>query len=303
MTRVSSTGKETSSNFSPANGTGSAVRTAIKDVFESIRTLNSASGDPSGTANLAAFQPHIDSDTNLLKIRNAANSAFITLGNVSEANFGHLDLSGGTLTGVLGLSNASESAPSVHFGDSTTGFFRKGSNQIGLTFSGTEKAFFDQNGLTLQAQTDVRFADSDSSNYVALQSPATVSSNVTFTLPAADGSNGQFLTTDGSGNLSFAASSNSLTIGSTTLSLPATITALAGMHQIAPAANNTYSLGTTSLRWSDVFTADLDLSNEGGQNDIDGTWGSYKIQEGKENLYLINRRNGKKYKFNLTEIE
>ena len=303
MARVNSTGKESSSNFSPANGTGSAVRTAIKDIFESVRTLNSASGDPSGTANLAAYQPHIDSDTNLLKIRNAANSAFITLGDVSEANFGHLDLSGGTLTGVLGLPNGSNSAPSIHLGDSTTGLFRKGSNQLGLTFGGTEKAFFDQNGLTLQAQTDVRFADSDSSNYVALQSPATVSSNVVFTLPAADGSNGQFLTTDGSGALSFTTASNSLTIGSTTLTLPATITALAGMHQIAPAANNTYSLGTSSLRWSDIFTNDLNLSNEGGQNDIDGTWGSYKIQEGEEHLYLTNKRNGKKYKFNLTEIE
>ena len=82
MARVSSTGKETASNFSPANGTGSAVRTAMKDIFESLRTINSASGDPSGSANLAAYQMHIDSDTNLLKIRNSGNSAFITLGNV-----------------------------------------------------------------------------------------------------------------------------------------------------------------------------------------------------------------------------
>ena len=123
MARVSSTGKETSSNFSPANGTGAAVRTAMKDVFESLRTLNSASGDPSGTANLAAYQPHIDSDTNLLKIRNAANSAFITIGNVSQTNLGLLPLTGGTLTGVLGLSNATASAPSIHFGDSSTGLY------------------------------------------------------------------------------------------------------------------------------------------------------------------------------------
>ena len=79
MSRVNSTGKETASNFSPANGTGLAVRTAIKDILESLRTLNSASGDPSGSANLAAYQPHIDADTNLLKIRNSANNAFITL--------------------------------------------------------------------------------------------------------------------------------------------------------------------------------------------------------------------------------
>ena len=58
--------------------------------------------------------------------------------------------------------------------------------------------------ITLNAQSDVRFADSDSSNYVALQAPATVSSNVTFTLPAADGTANQALKTDASGNLGFA---------------------------------------------------------------------------------------------------
>ena len=177
-----------------------------------------------------------------------------------------------------------------------------GSSTAGLAFGGTEKAFFDQNGLTLQAQTDIRFADSDSSHYVALQSPATVGSNLTFTLPATDGSSGHFLTTDGSGNLSFSGSSNSLTIGSTSLTLPATITALAGMHQIAPASNNQYSLGTSSLRWSDVFTNDLNLSNEGGANDVDGTWGSYTIQEGHSDLFLINKRTGKKFKFLLEEV-
>ena len=75
------------------------------------------------------------------------------------------------------------------------------------------------------------------------------------------------------------------------------------MHSITPAADNTYTLGTTSLRWQDVFTNDLDLSNEGSQNEVDGTWGSYKIQEGEEHLFLINRRNGKKYKFDVTEVE
>ena len=58
--------------------------------------------------------------------------------------------------------------------------------------------------ITLNAQSDLRFADSDSSNWVAFQAPATVASNVTWTLPAADGSTGQILSTDGSGTLSWA---------------------------------------------------------------------------------------------------
>jgi hypothetical protein len=57
--------------------------------------------------------------------------------------------------------------------------------------------------VTINAQGDLRLADSDSSHYVALQSPATVTSNVTFTLPGADGTNGQVLGTNGSGVLSF----------------------------------------------------------------------------------------------------
>jgi hypothetical protein len=57
--------------------------------------------------------------------------------------------------------------------------------------------------ITLNAQGDVRFADSDSSNYVAFQAPATVASNITWTLPSTDGTNGYALTTNGSGTLSW----------------------------------------------------------------------------------------------------
>ena len=206
MTRVNSTGKESSSNFSPDNGTGSAVRTAMKDIFESLRTVNSAAGDPSGAANLAAYQLHINTDSNLLKIRNAANWDFIELGNISQTNFGFLSASGGTLTGVLAASAGSASTPALHFGDSTTGLFKKATNQIGLTFAGTEKLFFDQNGVTLQAQSDLRFADSDSTHYVGFQAPATVSSSLTWTLPATDAAvSGYALVSDASGTLSWAA--------------------------------------------------------------------------------------------------
>jgi hypothetical protein len=54
--------------------------------------------------------------------------------------------------------------------------------------------------------------------------------------------------------------------------------------------------------WANIYTGDLHLSNEGSTNEIDGTWGKYTIQEGEEDLYLINRRSGKKYKFVLQEV-
>ena len=71
---------------------------------------------------------------------------------------------------------------------------------------------------------------------------------------------------------------------------------------LSPNSNNSLDLGTSSLRWRNVYTNDLNLSNEGSANDVDGTWGNYTIQEGEDDLFLINRRNGKKYKFNLTEV-
>jgi hypothetical protein len=59
--------------------------------------------------------------------------------------------------------------------------------------------------VTINAQNDLRFADSDSSNWVAFQAPATVAANVTWTLPATDGTSGQVLSTNGSGTLSWSA--------------------------------------------------------------------------------------------------
>jgi len=58
-----------------------------------------------------------------------------------------------------------------------------------------------------RGQGDIRLGDSDSSNYVALRAPATVGSNVTWTLPSADGTANYLLKTDGSGNLSWVADS------------------------------------------------------------------------------------------------
>ena len=95
---------------------------------------------------------------------------------------------------------------------------------------------------------------------------------------------------DGSGNVIVQASASAVTV-------------TAGKH-INPATTNTTDLGTSSLRWRNLYTQDLQLSNElSGGNDVDGTWGNYTIQEGESDLFLINNRNGKKYKFMLKEVD
>ena len=72
---------------------------------------------------------------------------------------------------------------------------------------------------------------------------------------------------------------------------------------VLPASNNTYDLGSTANGWRNVYMNDLNLSNMNGDtNDVDGTQGSWTIQEGKDDLYIINRLNGKKFKIKMEEI-
>ena len=66
-------------------------------------------------------------------------------------------------------------------------------------------AFIDLASITLDNEKALRFREdgANGTNYVAFKAPDSIGSDVTFTLPAADGSDGQVLTTDGAGNLAF----------------------------------------------------------------------------------------------------
>ena len=98
---------------------------------------------------------------------------------------------------------------------------------------------------------------------------------------------------------------------------------------LIPDANATWDLGTPEYKWRHLYldsgtiylgdatikseentilvqnlkTQDLTLSNEQSTgNSIDGTTGNWTIQEGENDLFLINNKNGKRYKFVLSEI-
>ena len=105
--------------------------------------------------------------------------------------------------------------------NATTGAYTLAFNQVGgssviwsTTDKGTKFIYLDGTNpndigndlstIRLPNQNEIRFGDSDNSNYVAFKSGATVASDLTFTLPTADGTNGQAIVTNGSGTLSFA---------------------------------------------------------------------------------------------------
>lgn len=72
---------------------------------------------------------------------------------------------------------------------------------------------------------------------------------------------------------------------------------------VLPATDCIYDLGSPTQRWGNLYTCDINMSNEGGYNEVDGTWGSFIIQEGEDDLFIINQRSGKKFKFMLQEVD
>lgn len=91
----------------------------------------------------------------------------------------------------------------------------------------------------------------------------------------------------------------------TTITTPVLQGQMTANGSIVPAANTTYDLGSATLRWANIYTGDLHLSNEGRNsgNLVDGTKGNWTVQEGETDLYLINNITGKKYKFAIEEIK
>jgi len=108
MARPTGTTSVTGNNYNTDNGTGAAVRQKINEIFTALRTLSSGSSDPSGAANIAQHQPHINTSTNELKIATSVSgdtATYVVLGKINEANFGHVVAASPTMTGDVTMSS------------------------------------------------------------------------------------------------------------------------------------------------------------------------------------------------------
>jgi hypothetical protein len=124
-----------------ANQSGAAFRSDLNNGLAAIVSQNSGAAQPSTTY---AYQWWADTATGLLKIRNAANNAWITIGTLADANLGLLSLAGGTLTGALLADDSGTAAlPAIAFdGDTNTGIFRPAADQLGIATNGVERVEF-----------------------------------------------------------------------------------------------------------------------------------------------------------------
>ena len=72
---------------------------------------------------------------------------------------------------------------------------------------------------------------------------------------------------------------------------------------VIPSYNAGYDLGSSTYRWRNIYINDLNLSNEGSTNIVDNTWGDWTLQEGENDVFMINNRSGKKFKIKMEEVE
>ena len=201
MARVNSTTKETGNNFNVANGTGAAVRAGINDIFSALRTINSASGDPSGDGNVVQFQPHIDSSTNLLKICTAVSSGtgtFTTIGNITQANLGLVNAATPTMTGDVAMNSTgflkvpvgttaqrpgSAAAGQFRY-NSTTGQFEGYTNAWGAIGGGAGATGGGNDEVFLETGQTITTSYSLTAGKNAITVSPTINNNVEVTVPS-----------------------------------------------------------------------------------------------------------------------
>ena len=231
-----------------SNDTGSNVRADINSNLSALYSNNSGAAAPSTTT---AFMWWADTSNDALKIRNAADDGFVTVGTLSATNLGLATLASPTFTGNVGIPAGSASAPAVRRSDDTnTGLYFSASDTVNVSTGGTNRVQIDTNGITVQDRKAIRFRDTSNSNFVAIRAPDDAASDITLTLPSSDGNEDDVLQSDGSGNLSFVALPQAVPTGS--VHMMATTTAPSGYLKCNGAAvsRTTYSdlfdtIGTT----------------------------------------------------------
>ena len=188
------------------NASGQVVRLDMQNTLQAVATNNFGPRNDAGTILPCEFLA--DDTTNKLLIRKSSGgdqanpnptsgtaADFFPVGNLDEDNLGLLPKAGGTMTGpLLGDDGSAAGSPAYAFdGDTDTGMFRSGANTIGFSTAGIARVSISDAGLDITNGLPLRLQDSSGAPFVALKSPASVSANRTFTLPATTGSVGQFL--------------------------------------------------------------------------------------------------------------
>jgi hypothetical protein len=251
-----------------SNATFPAVRADINNALSAIQTTNSGTSRPIGAVAGQLWLDTTSATTPTLKYYDGADD--------------------------ISLATIDHSANTVNWLDSTVSITGLSSTATGTVLTLTDSASTSTVNLIIDNQKEIRFRETtaNGTNYVALKAPASVSADLTFTLPATDGSSGQALITNGSGVLSF-----------TTLSADGTADwdTTVKTTGFTATANKGYFCNTTSAGFTVTLPASPSAGDEVIILDYAGTFdtnslvispNSNKIEGGTSNFQLTGEREG-----------
>jgi|TARA_R100000081_G_scaffold21580_1_gene9309 hypothetical protein len=114
----------------------------------------------------------------------------------------------------------------------------------------------------------------------------------------------KILYSDGTNVVDVTADLGNITTGTINSGAITTSSDITATGHILPGATDTYDLGSTSAVWRDIYTGDLHLSNEAKNqgNKVDGTKGNWTLQEGQDDIFMINNISGEKFKIKLEKV-
>jgi len=253
-------------DYNIANQGFPAFRTDLNNALSAIQTTNSGTSRPTGAV---AGQLWLDTTTATsptLKYYDGADD--------------------------ISLATIDHSANTVNWLDSTVSITGLSTTATGTVLTLTDSANTTTVNLILDNQKEIRFRETtaNGTNYVALKAPASLSADLTFTLPSADGTNGQVLSTNGSGVLSFTTPSAGISWQSSVKT--SGFTAVAGEG---------YFCNTTSSAFTVTLPASPSAGNQISLIDYAGTFDTNaltispngnKIEGGTVSLQLTGEREG-----------
>jgi hypothetical protein len=192
----------------------------------------------------------------------------------------------------ISLATIDHSANTVNWLDSTVSITGLSTTATGTVLTLSDSASTSTVNLIIDNQKEIQFRETtaNGTNYVALKAPASISADLTFTLPATDGTNGQVLTTNGSGVLSFATPASGISWQSSVKT--SGFTAVAGEGYFCNTTSSAFTVTLPATPTAGQQIALVDYAGTFDTNALTINPNGNKIESGTANLALSGDREG-----------
>jgi len=253
-------------DYNIANQGFPAFRTDLNNALSAIQTTNSGTSRPTGAVAGQLWLDTTSPTTPTLKYYDGADD--------------------------ISLATIDHSANTVNWLDSTVSITGLSTTATGTVLTLSDSVNTTTVNLIIDNQKEIRFRETtaNGTNYVALKAPASVSADLTFTLPATDGTNGQVLSTNGSGVLSFITPSAGISFQSSVKT--SGFTAVAGEGYFCNTTSSAFTVTLPATPTAGQQVAVVDYAGTFDTNALTISPNGNKIEGGTSNLQLTGEREG-----------